>query len=172
MLLSADTLLTGRELLRPGWIDVADGTVHAIGSGAAPHHADADLGAVTVVPGFVDTHVHGGGGASFSMANPADASTAAALHLRHGTTTLVASLVTAGPAELARQVAELAHQVHAGGDTSVQRDAPDTSARARPGDRAAGGFPGDRRTHRRRRPRRPGPVPARHPQRGARRGAA
>src|SRR3984893_5777845 len=124
MLLIADTLLTGRELLRPGWIDVADGTVHAIGSGAAPHHADADLGAVTVVPGFLDTHVHGGGGASFSMANPADTSTAATLHLRHGTTTLVASLVTAGPAELARQVAELAEEVRAGLIPGIHLEGP------------------------------------------------
>lgn len=124
MLLSADTVLTGRELLRPGWIEVADGTVHAIGSGAAPHHADADLGAVTVVPGFVDTHVHGGAGASFSMANPADTSTAATLHLRHGTTTLVASLVTAGPAELARQVAALARQVRAGVIAGIHLEGP------------------------------------------------
>src|ERR1700731_322564 len=124
MLLSADTVLTGRELLRPGWIEVADGTVHAIGSGAAPRHPDADLGAVTVVPGFVDTHVHGGGGASFSMANPADTSTAAAMHLRHGTTTLVASLVTAGPAELARQVAELAREVRAGLIAGIHLEGP------------------------------------------------
>ena len=33
MLLTADTLLTGRELLRPGWIEVSDGAVPAIGSG-------------------------------------------------------------------------------------------------------------------------------------------
>ncbi len=124
MLLSADAVLTGRELLRPGWIEVADGTVHAIGSGAAPRRVDADLGAATVVPGFVDTHVHGGGGASFSTANPADTSTAAALHLRHGTTTLVASLVTAGPAELARQVAELAHQVRAGLIAGIHLEGP------------------------------------------------
>jgi N-acetylglucosamine-6-phosphate deacetylase len=124
VLLTADTVLTGRELLRPGWIEVADGTVHAIGSGAAPRHPDADLGAATVVPGFVDTHVHGGGGASFSTANPADTSTAAALHLRHGTTTLVASLVTAGPAELARQVAELARQVRAGLIAGIHLEGP------------------------------------------------
>ncbi len=128
MLLTANTVLTGRELLRPGWIEVADGTVHAVGSGAAPHHADADLGAVTVVPGFVDTHVHGGGGASFSTADPADTSAAAALHLRHGTTTLVASLVTAGPAELARQVAELAQQVHAGLIAGIHLEGPWLSA--------------------------------------------
>ena len=70
MLLTADTLLTGRELLRPGWIDdFSSGTVRAVGAGAAPRPADRDLGAVTVVPGFVDTHVHGGGGANFSTAS-------------------------------------------------------------------------------------------------------
>ena len=69
MLITADTVLTGRELLRPGWIDV----VARIGRGGRrregpPRPADRDLGAVTVVPGFVDTHLHGGGGANFSTA--------------------------------------------------------------------------------------------------------
>ena len=104
MLLTADTLLTGRELLRPGWIEVSQGTVDAVGAGASPRPADRDLGAVTVVPGFVDTHLHGGGGANFSAARRAETATAVAFHRRHGTTTLVASLVTAGPAELLRQV--------------------------------------------------------------------
>ncbi|MEQ0646601.1 amidohydrolase family protein [Mycobacterium tuberculosis] len=53
-----------------------------------------------VVPGFVDMHVHGGGGASFADGNAADIARAAEFHLRHGTTTTLASLVTAGPAEL------------------------------------------------------------------------
>ena len=53
MLMTADSLLTGRELLRPGWIEVSDSTVQAIGSGAAPRRADRRLGAVTVMPGFV-----------------------------------------------------------------------------------------------------------------------
>ena len=98
MLLTADTLLTGRELLRPGWIEISNGIVRAIGTGAAPRPADRDLGAVTVVPGFVDTHVHGGAGANFSTASTDDTSTAVELHRRHGTTTLVASLVTSAPA--------------------------------------------------------------------------
>src|SRR6201993_288742 len=114
MLITADTLLTGRELLRPGWIEVSQNTVHALGSGAPPRPADRSLGPVTVVPGFVDTHVHGGGGASFSAASLADAAIAVGLHLRHGTTTLVASLVTAGPADLIRQVGVLAAQVRRG----------------------------------------------------------
>lgn len=128
MLLTADTVLTGAELLRPGWIEVADGVaggrVRGIGAGPPPRPADRDLGAVTVVPGFVDTHVHGGGGASFSTAAPADTATAVDLHLRHGTTTLVASLVTAGPAELIRQVEDLAAEVRRGVIAGIHLEGP------------------------------------------------
>ena len=87
MLLSADEVLTGTEMLRPGWIEVAGGTITALGAGDPPRPADRDLGAATVTPGFVDTHVHGGGGGSFSHAG--QIRTAVALHRRHGTTTMV-----------------------------------------------------------------------------------
>ena len=129
MLLTADTLLTGRELLRPGWIEVSDGVVASVGSGAAPGRVDRDLGAVTVVPGFIDTHVHGGGGANFSAASAADTSTAAALHRAHGTTTLVASLVTAAPDELLRQVTGLADDVRAGVLAGIHLEGPWLSTR-------------------------------------------
>jgi len=114
VLLSADTVLTGCELLRPGWIEVDGATVTATGSGAPPRPADRELGPATVVPGFVDTHVHGGGGADFSAADPSATAAAVELHRAHGTTTLVASLVSAGPPELLRQVRALADQVDAG----------------------------------------------------------
>ncbi len=129
MLFTVDTLLTGRELLRPGWIEVSQTTVDAIGAGAPPRPADRDLGAVTVVPGFVDTHLHGGGGAGFSTATRADTSTAVAFHRKHGTTTLVASLVTAGPAELLRQVRELADDVRSGLIAGIHLEGPWLSAR-------------------------------------------
>jgi N-acetylglucosamine-6-phosphate deacetylase len=124
VLITAETLLTGRELLRPGWIEVSDGVVHEVGAGAAPRPAGRELGAVTVVPGFVDTHLHGGGGANFSTASHADTSTAVAFHRRYGTTTLVASLVTAGPAELLYQVRGLADDVHAGVIDGIHLEGP------------------------------------------------
>lgn len=124
MLIAADTVVTGRELLRPGWIEVSQGTIDAVGSGVAPRSATHRLGAVTVVPGFVDTHVHGGGGANFSAALSSETATAVALHRRYGTTTLVASLVTAGPAELLRQVAELAEDVHTGLLAGIHLEGP------------------------------------------------
>jgi N-acetylglucosamine-6-phosphate deacetylase len=124
MLIRADTLLTGRELLRPGWIEVSGGMIDAVGDGTPPRPADRDLGAVTVVPGFVDTHVHGGGGANFTAADPAETATAVALHRRHGTTSLIASLVTADPDELLRQIDELAGDVRAGVIDGIHLEGP------------------------------------------------
>ena len=123
MLLTAGTVLTGRELLRPGWIEISGMTISAVGAGSPGRVADHDLGAVTVVPGFVDTHVHGGGGASFS-AGGAETATAAALHRRHGTTTLVASLVTESPGDLLRQVRALAGDVRSGLIAGIHLEGP------------------------------------------------
>ena len=122
MLLAAGTVLTGSELLRPGWIDVVGGLIAAVGAGGPGRPADHDLGAATVVPGFVDTHVHGGGGGSFSVA--AQTAAAVALHRRHGTTTLVASLVTESPGDLLRQVSELVQQVSAGLIAGIHLEGP------------------------------------------------
>lgn len=124
MLLTAETVLTGRELLRPGWIEAGGTTVAATGSGAPPRPPDRDLGAVTVVPGFVDTHVHGGGGADFSAADAVSTRAALDLHRRHGTTTLVASLVSAAPADLLHQVDALADQVEAGLVAGIHLEGP------------------------------------------------
>jgi N-acetylglucosamine-6-phosphate deacetylase len=62
-----------------------------------PDGEDAEAG--WVVPGFVDIHTHGGGGHTFTTADPQQARAGAAFHLRHGTTSMLASLVS-GPFEL------------------------------------------------------------------------
>ncbi|MEU0549567.1 N-acetylglucosamine-6-phosphate deacetylase [Micromonospora sp. NPDC005979] len=48
-----------------------------------------------ILPGFVDMHTHGGGGHTFTTGDADQARAAAAFHLGHGTTTLLASLVSA-----------------------------------------------------------------------------
>lgn len=56
----------------------------------------------TLAPGFIDLHCHGGGGASVTTGEPADIAAVVRHHLARGTTSLVASMVSAPPGELAR----------------------------------------------------------------------
>ncbi|MGY2060346.1 amidohydrolase family protein, partial [Nocardia gipuzkoensis] len=100
MLISAGTIVLDDRICRPGWIELEGERISACGSGIAPRTPDLDLPDAVVVPGFVDMHVHGGGGASYSDGAAAAVEEAARFHLRHGTTTTLASLVTASPDEL------------------------------------------------------------------------
>ncbi|HET8594687.1 MAG TPA: amidohydrolase family protein [Intrasporangium sp.] len=68
----------------------------------------ADRPRPVILPGAVDLHCHGGGGTTFLDLDPEAAAAAARHHHRHGTTSLLASLVTLAPADLARGVEILA----------------------------------------------------------------
>ena len=107
-LLAAGRIVTPGGVLSPGWIRLAGNLIDAIGPGAAPGQPDVDLRGHWVLPGFVDLHVHGGGGASFTEGTADQARLAAAFHARHGTTTMLASLVTAPVAELEARAGLLA----------------------------------------------------------------
>lgn len=89
-------VLAGARVVLPGGV-VDDGRVCVEGTkitAAAPENAEViDVSGHWLVPGFVDIHNHGGGGASFS-GTTADVLEAVRTHRLHGTTTLVASTVT------------------------------------------------------------------------------
>jgi N-acetylglucosamine-6-phosphate deacetylase len=121
-------LWTGSGPLQAGWIEVRGGRIGAVGTGRPPAPVDADLGGWLLVPGFVDIHNHGGGGASFQDGDPAAVATAAALHRRHGTTTLLASLVSAPVDALVAAVEVLAPLVAAGTVAGVHLEGPFLSA--------------------------------------------
>jgi N-acetylglucosamine-6-phosphate deacetylase len=128
-LLSAGRVVTPARMLAPGWLIVEGGTVADVGEGTPPRKPDLDLPAATIVPGFVDTHVHGGGGASFEGGDPEAAATVVGTHLRHGTTSMVASLVTDAPEALAGAVGRLADLVDDGLLAGVHLEGPWLSAR-------------------------------------------
>ncbi|MGJ0184700.1 N-acetylglucosamine-6-phosphate deacetylase [Corynebacterium glyciniphilum] len=127
MLVTAGVLVTGEEVLRPGWMEISDGSVTALGQGDPPRptvDGDLALGDVTVVPGFVDMHVHGGGGGAFPVATDEETATAVAMHAAHGTTTIMASLVSAHPDELLRQVDVLSGHVRDGLVAGIHLEGP------------------------------------------------
>lgn len=124
MLITADRVLTGVEVLSPGWIEVNNELIAGVGAGAPHRPADAALGAVTVIPGFVDMHTHGGGSGAFPEASEASSRAAVDLHRRHGTTTLIASLVSAHPVELLRQASVLGEQVQDGLIAGIHLEGP------------------------------------------------
>jgi len=127
LVLAGGRIVTPDGVLCPGWIKLAGTTIEAIGPGEAPGppgQAVTDLRGQWVLPGFVDMHVHGGGGLSFTEGPPQDARGVAEFHLRHGTTSLVASLVTAPLAELERQAAMLAGLAAAGVIAGLHLEGP------------------------------------------------
>jgi len=87
------------QIVRPG--AVVAGHVEIDGPTIIDVAASNRAGDDIIVPGFVDMHCHGGGGHTFTQGDAADAAAAAAFHLRHGTTTMLASLVSS-PFELMR----------------------------------------------------------------------
>jgi N-acetylglucosamine-6-phosphate deacetylase len=108
-ILAGARVVTPEGILDPGWVQVAaDGTIAALGPGATPRPADVVLTGGWLVPGFVDMHAHGGGGATVVGAEPEQVRRFAATHLAHGTTSIVASLVSGQYDALERDVAALA----------------------------------------------------------------
>ena len=131
--------MTGDTVLRPGWVALDGATIRRTGQRPRPDGAPvADLGGDAVlVPGFVDMHVHGGGGGSFPGADPDQVTTAIGFHRRHGTTTMMASLVTADQEGLLADVRALADRVVDGDIAGVHLEGPWLSER-RCGAHAAG----------------------------------
>jgi N-acetylglucosamine-6-phosphate deacetylase len=130
-LITGGRVATPDGVLDPGWLLVENGRISATGSGE-PHFRPGaevtDASGNWVVPGFVDIHCHGGGGAAFTSPDPARVRHAVAAHTAHGTTTMLASLVTRPVPELVEQVAALADLVQEGLVAGLHLEGPFLSA--------------------------------------------
>jgi N-acetylglucosamine-6-phosphate deacetylase len=90
-------LVTPGGVLSPGWVRVEGSRIDSVGRGHPASGAGSveDLSGAWLVPGFVDIHVHGGGGVSMTGGDAAPIVQAAGFHRGHGTTRLLVSLVSA-----------------------------------------------------------------------------
>ena len=91
--------ITGNILTPQGWVhgDIGFDTHIAVVKGGAvdPASNTDDY----ILPGFIDLHVHGGGGKDVMEGGDA-VRTIAAIHARHGTTSMLATTMTAPPEDI------------------------------------------------------------------------
>jgi N-acetylglucosamine-6-phosphate deacetylase len=127
MTLTGGRVVTPHEVLEDGWVRISGRTISAVGVGSVPAPA-VDFTDRWIVPGFVDVHCHGGGGGSFTSAEVSQARAAVAAHREHGTTTMLASLVSAPLVDLVRQIRSLAELVEDGDLAGIHLEGPFLSA--------------------------------------------
>jgi N-acetylglucosamine-6-phosphate deacetylase len=113
-LLAGGRVVTPDGVLTDAWVHVEDGVVASVGSHRpavdAPVH---DLEGAWLLPGFVDVHMHGGGGHDVAE-SPKAMEGAVAFHRRHGTTATLVSLMTAPVDHLCEQLGWAAELVTRG----------------------------------------------------------
>ena len=124
-------VVTPTEVIADGVVVVRAETIEWVGAAVDaaaagwPGAPDPVEHPVTVLPGLVDIHTHGGGGASYPDATtPREALIAVREHRAHGTTTLVASLVTAAPDTLRQRVSVLTALAEAGEIAGIHLEGP------------------------------------------------
>lgn len=116
-------VVTGERVTFVGPADEYDGGDNPSASDAAggglPLRSDA-----IVLPGLVDVHNHGGGGASFASADPDELRRAARAHLASGTTSVVASTVTDRPEQMLAAVTAAADAVETNTVAAIHVEGP------------------------------------------------
>ncbi|MFJ4503417.1 N-acetylglucosamine-6-phosphate deacetylase [Streptomyces sp. NPDC088864] len=122
------TVLAGARVVLPtGTVEngrvVVEGT-RISGDPAAADTPVLDLSGHWIVPGFVDMHNHGGGGASFTSGTVEEVLTGVRTHREHGTTTLVASTVTGEMDFLAERAGILSELVEQGDLAGIHFEGP------------------------------------------------
>src|SRR3954469_12196595 len=110
----AGRLMTTAGILEGGVLEARhDGTIGYVGpasgwSGLPPEQVD------TVAPGYVAIHCHGGGSHAVSSPDPGEVAAVAAHHLSRGTTTMLASLVSASTPDLVAAIRAIASVAETG----------------------------------------------------------
>ncbi|WP_142686097.1 N-acetylglucosamine-6-phosphate deacetylase [Chitinophaga polysaccharea] len=90
-------LITPFRVIASGSVLVKDGRIAAAGEGTIPDYADRviDAGGNYIAPGFIDLHIHGGGGHDFMDGTVNAFLRITETHARYGTTAMVPTTLTA-----------------------------------------------------------------------------
>jgi N-acetylglucosamine-6-phosphate deacetylase len=108
----AGRAFTPHEEISDAVILVEDGVIAAVGQReqiTIPANAGRyDVRSLTITPGFIDVHIHGAGGHDVMEGAPEALDAVTRTVAQHGTTSLVATTVTASPEQTCKAVAGIA----------------------------------------------------------------
>lgn len=95
-------IITGHRILENANLLIRDGEIVQISTTPIVDAADQVINAagLYVSPGFIDMHLHGGGGSDFMDGTVADFLKVAETHLKYGTTAMFPTTLTAGKEDL------------------------------------------------------------------------
>ncbi len=110
--LSAGKVVTPDGVVAGASVSIEAGKIAGISRGPA-HPGAVDLAGKWLLPGFIDLHVHGGGGHDVTV-SPEDMAAAVAFHRRHGTTRTLVSLAAASPSSVIETLGWVTDLVDAG----------------------------------------------------------
>jgi len=109
------TVCLGNELLEDGFVAIRDGKIEKAGRKGG--HALPDAETITfphpvyIVPGFIDVHIHGAGGADTMDATPEALDTIAKTLAKEGTTAFLATTITQSPQAIEKALANAASYI-------------------------------------------------------------
>jgi N-acetylglucosamine-6-phosphate deacetylase len=122
MIIRAKNALIGGEIIDDALIHIQSGYITKIEVDSKVNANQEITG--TLIPGFVDTHCHGGGGFSFSSDSESEVEHVIETHRTHGTTTQFASLVSEPLDILETQITRLREFVMAGKIAGIHLEGP------------------------------------------------
>jgi N-acetylglucosamine-6-phosphate deacetylase len=118
----AARVLTPLQEIPDAAVVFEDGRISSIGPRAAltvpPGAKEISARNATIVPGFVDVHIHGAGGHDFMSSSDQAMSTVASTVVRRGTTSAIATTVTAPPDETRRCLEGISRFISSGANRS------------------------------------------------------
>ena len=122
MIIQAHSAVIAGALVGDIWVEVSENIIRSVNKGAHPSPDQITDG--TLIPGFVDIHCHGGGGKYFSALTVGEIHSVIQTHRGHGTTSLLASLVSEPIESIKEQIIRLKPLYESGQILGIHLEGP------------------------------------------------